>query len=209
MNNELKHYRNPIPLTIFWLATYLAIVTIVGTAFWFAADQVQSHTLPTGNVTLTTDYSKYVVGETVGFTIKNNYNSSIHMENSCPDEPLTVYKLVDNKWVRQHAQASPKDCPAESREVSVAAGQSVSGSFKAWPKLFSTPGKYRVVAFVEYYNSLPYKDIEIIDKPAPVNNSPAAVTDTNPSTTDATKNSDETNTTDSNNHEIEEELEDD
>lgn len=179
MNNELKHYRKPIVLTIFWLAFYTALTTVVVSAFYVAADNITTHTLPTGSVSMTTDYSKYVVGETINFTVKNNYNSSIFIENDCPNEPLAIYKLIDNNWVRQHDNASVKDCPDESRKVSVAAGQSISGNFKSWPRLFSTAGKYRIVAFVEYYNSLPYQDIEIIEKTVaapqsqPVVNQPA------------------------------------
>jgi hypothetical protein len=193
MKNSMIHRKNPILRTVFSLAIFAALASTVGTVFYFATDQINSRSLPIGQIILTTNYSQYVVGETVEYTIENNYNSSVYIENSCPNEPLAVYKLIDNQWIRQHSLTSEQYCPAESRQISIAAGQSMTGSFKAWPKLFSTTGKYRIVASVEYYNLLQYKDIEIISKTT-------ANISTSSSTTETTKTSDETSTVNSINY---------
>jgi hypothetical protein len=126
------------------------------------------------------------VGETISFTITNNYNSPLYVLNNCPNEPLAVYRLQDSSWVRQHDTASLEECPTEDRQVSVAANAVTSGDFSAWHNLFSQPGKYRVVAYVEYYNALPYQEFEVIAKPlAKTVSSPttAPSTSTQPQTT--------------------------
>lgn len=70
-------------------------------------------------------------------------------------------KIKDN-WVRQNDEASLKECPTKQRQVTIKAGETTTGTFAPWHNLFKKPGKYRIVAFVEYYNSLPYQDIEVI-----------------------------------------------
>ncbi|MEI7917934.1 MAG: hypothetical protein WCH58_00970 [Candidatus Saccharibacteria bacterium] len=163
MNNELDHLKHPFKLSLFWVVVYVLIAGFIIGGANIAANQIRTHTLPTGDVTLTIPYSKYVVGESVNFTIKNNYNSSISILNNCPAEPLAVYRQAsDGSWIRQHDYASYGACSTEQRQVSVAAGQSVSGNFDPWPNLFVNPGKYRVVAFVEYYNALPYQEFEVV-----------------------------------------------
>ena len=50
-----------------------------------------------------------------------------------------------------------------------------SASFANWPRLFDKAGKYRIVAYVQYYNLVPYSDIEIIEKPtAPAASAPTS-----------------------------------
>ena len=82
MNNELDHLKHPFKLSLFWVVVYILIAGFIIGGANIAANQVRTHTLPTGDVTLTISYSKYVVGESVTFTIKNNYNSSISILNN-------------------------------------------------------------------------------------------------------------------------------
>ncbi len=178
MNNELDHSKHPIKLSIFWAIVYTFIATSILFGMSIVADQYRTHIIPTGSVALTIPYSKYTVGEKINFTIKNNYNSSIYIINNCPSEPLAVYKQIDGKWVLQHDQASTYECPTEQRQIDIKAGETMNGSFAPWPNLFSQPGKYRIVAFVEYYNALPYQDIEVVQVTAKVPSAPT----TNPTT---------------------------
>lgn len=161
MNNELNNMRRPIRLRIIWVAVYFVTIALFITFVGVSVTQIRTHILPTGSVKLKVPYSKYLVGEIVSFTIKNNYNSSIYITNKCPDEPLAVYRQENGKWVRQHDQASLESCINEKRQVNVVAGGIVNGNFAPWHNLFNRPGKYRIVAFVEHYNLLPYQDIEI------------------------------------------------
>lgn len=163
---ELGNAQHPLRIRIFWAAVYLSIVVGFVFGMYAAATRIKTHTLPVGQVQLTIPYSKYLVGETVSFTLTNNYNSPIYIINNCPSEPLEVYRQEGGKWVRQHDQAAISDCHIEQRQVIVPANGIVNGTFAPWHNLFSTPGKYRVVAFVEYYNALPYQELEIIAQPA-------------------------------------------
>jgi len=162
MNNELENIRHPYKMKLFWAAIYILLFAGVISVAVQAADQIKTHTLPTGKAQLIIPYSKYLVGEKIHYTIKNDYNSTIYVTNSCPDEPLAVYRQENNKWVRIHDKASLRDCPDEQRQVSVDAGKSVSGSFAGWHNLFIKPGKYRVVAVIEHYDLLPYQEFEVI-----------------------------------------------
>lgn len=181
MNSELNQVRHPYRIYFFWGLVYSLIIAVVVLLLFWAAGRIRTHTLPEGSISLKIPYSKYLVGEPITFTLKNNYNSSIYVVNNCPSEPLEVYKLENEEWVRQHDRVSIKQCDDDSRQISVPAKGVVNGSFAAWKNLFSTPGKYRIVAYVEYYNQLPYQDIEIIEKPSVQPTSNAANANSNSS----------------------------
>lgn len=175
MKSELLYVRNPKRVRIFWAVFYSLLAALFVLGLYMAAGRIRTHTLPTGNIQLTIPYSKYLVGETVSFSIKNNYNSPAYLVNRCPEEPLEVYRQDGGQWIRQHDKAALSDCPDEERQVSVPANGIINGSFEPWHQLFSQPGKYRIVAYVEYYNALPYQEIEIIaPPPAVVNNTSSA-----------------------------------
>ncbi len=187
INNELDHIYHSSRLSLFWVLVYSTIIILIFSGAGMAATKIRTHTLPTGKITLTIPYSKYVVGESISFTIKNEYNSSVYVFNNCPAEPLAVYRQVDGLWVRQHEQASISECSGEDRQVSVAAGAIVDSNFDLWQNLFIQPGKYRIVAFVEYYNALPYQEFEVVAASTatiqqqvvvPIVNTPAKTTQT-------------------------------
>lgn len=167
MNREIKYAQNPNRTRLAWAIVYglLAVVVLIG--IFKLASHIRTHTLPVGQIELSVPYSKYLVGEAVTFTIKNNYNSPVYISNQCPSEPLNVYRQESGKWVRIHDLASSKDCSIEDRQVKIPANGSVSGNFAPWRHLFDQPGKYRIVAYVEYYNALPYQDFEVITPPPP------------------------------------------
>ncbi len=168
MNSELNYVKNKKFSRLAWLAFYTLVAIALIIVAVVISGEFKTRSIPIGDISLSVPYSKYVVGEDITFTVKNGYNSPIYVTNTCPGEPLNVYKWVDNKWSRIHDKASLKDCPDQTRNIEVAANSSVSGDFKAWPNLFNSPGKYRVVAYVEYYDALPYRDFEVIAKPVPV-----------------------------------------
>ncbi|MEI7683345.1 MAG: hypothetical protein WCJ24_03560, partial [Candidatus Saccharibacteria bacterium] len=167
MISDLRNMQHPMRLRILWVLVYLTIAGLVFSGVYAAADRVKTHTLPVGQVQLAIPYSKYLVNEAVSFTITNKYNSPVYVLNNCPGEPLAVYRQEGGKWVRVHDQASVSDCPLEKRQVSVPANGVVNGTFAPWHNLFTKPGKYRVVAFVEFYNALPYQEFEVISAPPP------------------------------------------
>ncbi|MEP7204581.1 MAG: hypothetical protein ABI716_00110 [Candidatus Saccharibacteria bacterium] len=167
MRGELNYAHSKTRSRLAWAVFYIVSLLIVIGGLYAVAFRIQTHSLPVGQVELSIPYSKYLVGEPITFTVKNNFNSPVYVLNKCPVEPLNVYRLENNRWLRIHDQAFKDDCPIESRQVTIPANSSVDGNFADWPNLFKTPGKYRVVAYVEYYNALPYQEFEVITKPVP------------------------------------------
>ena len=167
MRGELRYVYSKVFSRIFWIIFWFVLLVLIVYGLYQAASTIQMRKLPTGQIQLVVPYSKYVIGETVTFTVKNNYNSSIYLTNSCPAEPLNVYRQENGTWVRIHDTASTNDCTDEHRQIEIAANGSASGSFGPWHHLFDVPGKYRIVAYVEYYDALPYQDFEVIAKYVP------------------------------------------
>lgn len=165
LKSELHHIRHPEKIRRFWIVFYCILIVGAGFVLYRAANTIRLHSLPTGTVQLHVPYSKYLVGETISFSIENRFNSAIYVTNDCPNEPLAVYKKEGEKWVRQHDKTSVDNCPSQERQITIPANSTVNGSFAPWKALFNKPGTYRVVAYVEYYNALPYQEFEIIDPP--------------------------------------------
>jgi hypothetical protein len=181
----------------------VAILILVLATFNYLGSRIHTRSIPSGSISLTTDYAKYLVGDTVSFTIQNNFNSTIYVNNNCPDEPLEIYKYQTNgTWTQVHDEKITSECKDSDRQIVIAPNDSVTGNFSRWPDLFKEPGRYRIVAYVEYYNELPYQDFEVIEKPAvpeiPVPESETVVLPT-PSTPDSTSTSSNTNTSTSEN----------
>lgn len=164
MRGELLYVHNPNRIRMYWGIFWVVLIAAFMIASYQVAAHVRTHSAPTGQLTLSVPYSKYVVGEEVAFSLTNSFNSTIFVSNECPSEPLMVYKQEGTKWVRIHDTVSQADCKNEARTIAVPSNGVVTGSFGKWKNLFAKPGKYRIVAYVEYYNALPYSDIEIIDK---------------------------------------------
>lgn len=166
MKGELLYVYDQRRWRIMWIIIYSLVLAGSVVGLYLFSNRIGTHSIPAGNVQLVIPYSKYLVDEPVTFTLYNRFNSTIYVMNQCPSEPLEVYRWTNNSWQRIHDRADLKDCIAENRQVRVPANGSASGTFAPWHHLFDRPGKYRVVAYVEYYNSLPYQDFEVIAKPA-------------------------------------------
>lgn len=166
-NQELRYVQHPWYSRIEWSIFYAIIIVGALSVVYMLADKIRTHSLPSGQVQLSTPYTTYLLGEPITFTVKNNFNSPIYALNHCPDEPLGVYRRDGTQWVRLHAQSS-SPCTDEERRVDIPAFSSQTASLAPWQSLFDSPGKYRLVVFIEYYNSLPYQDIQIIAKPKPI-----------------------------------------
>ena len=151
-----------------YISATITVLLLIAFLIWllnFLGSRIHSRSIPSGSITLSIQNSKYVVGDDVNFTIVNNYNSDIYINNTCPSEPLEVYKFNGTKWQQIHDVIDEKDCKDTDRQISIKSGQSVTGSFARWKNLFSTPGLYRVAAYVNYYSELPFQDFEIVERP--------------------------------------------
>lgn len=165
LKGELNHALHPRTTVYRWVTFYLLLLVVLYFAFSIFTSQYRTYRVPTGSVELTIPYVTYLVGEPITFTVKNGFESTIYIPNECPEEPLTVYKLVDKKWQRLHAVTSPSSCVLKDRQISVSPHGTQNGNYTSWPELFKDPGKYRVVAYIDYFNMAPYQDFEIIEKP--------------------------------------------
>jgi hypothetical protein len=180
---ELFHTLYPKRTKIDWTVFYIALIFVVFGLIYVAADHIKTHGVVTGNIVLSTPYSKYLLGENVSFSLTNKYNTAIYVTNQCPAEPVAVYYQESGKWVREHDTASIKDCPSENRQVSVPANSTVTVNLAPWHNLFTRVGHYRLVSVIDGYSTLPYIDFEIVSPPPVI----AAVT--NPTSSSATQNS--------------------
>lgn len=165
MKGELYHVQHPGHSRKRWALFYIILAAVLIAAFLLVAGRIRTYTVPAGAISLTVPYKTYLVGEPITFTVSNGYNSAIYITNKCPHEPLAVYRQEGEVWKRIHAETETKNCSDADRQVRVAPGGQQSGSYANWPSLFAQPGKYRIVAYVEYFNAAPYQDFEIISRP--------------------------------------------
>lgn len=165
IRSEQFHSQHPYRAYIGWALFYTAMLLSAVFLFLTFANSLHSYDAPVGGVKLKIPYSKYLVGETVTFSVTNNYNATINIVNNCPKEPLAVYRQVNDDWNRVHATSKVSSCSEKLRTITIEPGKTVSGSYKNWPALFKRPGKYRVAVFIEYFGSVAYQDLTIVKKP--------------------------------------------
>lgn len=168
MSKELDYTLHPRVTYMKWGLIYVLIFALLAVIFYLIVGRIHTYSIPVGSFQLSIPYAKYQVGDTVTFTLKNNFNNTVYVTDDCPSEPLAVYRLQDTTWVRIHDQAALTSCEGKDRQIAIPSGSVRSGSFADWTNLFATPGKYRVVAYVDYFDAMPYQDFEVIAKPAPV-----------------------------------------
>ena len=165
MKGELHHALHPRHTYMRWAIFYVIGVAVAASVFFVVTNRIRTYSIPSGALQLSVPYKKYLVGETISFTLRNNYNSPVYVEDECPAEPLIVYKQTGDDWVRIHDKATTASCIGKERRISIAPYSKQSGTFDAWPNLFKDPGTYRIVAHVDYFNAAPYEDFEVIAKP--------------------------------------------
>lgn len=181
MSKELDYTLHPKTTYLKWGVIYVLIFSVLAGIFMLIVGRIHTYSIPVGSFQLTVPYAKYQVGDTVTFTLKNNFNSTVYVTDDCPSEPLAVYRFDNSTWVRVHDDVSLINCETKDRQIAIAAGGERTGSFADWKNLFTTPGKYRVVAYVDYFDAMPYQDFEVVAAPAPVVSS-TTKTQTNSST---------------------------
>ncbi len=165
--SELGHVQDPWRSRLRWLGVFIVLLVCIVFASFVALDRVRTYSLPTGGVQLSMQYSQYLVGEPVSFTIKNGFNSPISIATSCPSEPVAVYRMAGKQWLRIHDTATATLCSEPSGTMQIPAAGISTVSLANWPHLFATPGTYRIALQVEYSNTLPYVDFSVINPPLP------------------------------------------
>lgn len=148
-----------------WCVFYFVLAAIALVFAYKAGQELVTHQVPVGKIQLSVSKKRYKLGEVVRFTVKNEFSSTIYISNSCPQEPLTVYKWDGKSWQRIHDTASAKSCSSQERRVTVPSNSSTDASYARWHHLFNSPGLYRIVAVIDNYKALPYADFEILRPP--------------------------------------------
>ncbi|HET8991491.1 MAG TPA: hypothetical protein VFN31_00465 [Candidatus Saccharimonadales bacterium] len=157
-----------------WLMFYLLLIALFIYSIYGQTKQVNTLNFPNGTLQLTTTKSKYTVGDTISYTLRNGFKQPITLLNNCPNEPLYVYTWSNNAWVRIHDTANVSACNNTPKQQTIAPGASYSQNFNNWPNLFNKPGIYRIVGFATNYQAIPYADFKVVPKPV----APKVVTQT-------------------------------
>ena len=157
--------RNKRKRFIGWILLYLILIALFFFAVYWQVKKVNTLNFANGIIQLTTSKTKYTVGDTIGYTIKNGLNQPIVLINRCPHSPLYVYTWTNNAWVRIHDTANQSVCASQPKQKTIGSGQSYTQTFANWPKLFSKPGIYRIVELATNYTALPYADFQVVAKP--------------------------------------------
>ena len=143
-----------------WALFYLFILLFFIFIIYKQASKVNTLELPSGQLQLLVSKSKYKVGQTVTFSIKNNFSKPIYLINKCPQEYLHVYQFTNGSWQRIHDKAI--SCPSKQQKIAIAPGGVLTKNYAEWPKLFAKPGIYRLVAYADNYSNLAYADFQVI-----------------------------------------------
>ncbi len=159
--------RNRHKRTFGWVFLYLVLIASFAATVYWQAKRVNTLEFANGIIQLTTSKTKYTVGDTISYTLKNGLDQPITLANNCPQEPLYVYAWTNNSWVRIHDIAAASKCAGEPKQQTIPAGGTYSQNFNDWPNLFNKPGIYRLVSLASNYTALPYTDFQVVAKPVP------------------------------------------
>lgn len=114
------------------------------------------------NATLTLAQQRYEEGEVVQFVLANNEGRALRLDNDCPGEPLSVYRLYGQEWRAVSTYSSTIACDTTQTAIVVEPGARMSMSYEHWSDLFSEPGTYRIVARFQGFDGELSSQIEVI-----------------------------------------------
>lgn len=143
--------------------SYALVAVIAGFVGYQTVHFSSAQSLPSNTVEVKMSKPSYQVGEVVRFTISNNLKGTVYITNNCPNEPLTVFRQQQGAWAQIHDTATNSDkCLNEPRTYPVASGTQLSATYIFWPKLFSSPGHYRITVPVEGFDSGPSAEFDVV-----------------------------------------------
>lgn len=117
--------------------------------------------LPDNALEIIFSKNQYVLGEEIFFGVLNKTNQTLRIENECPKEPLDIYRLEKDVWIRIKGQTKN---PCRSTEDIIIRPYELRGaSYLPWQgAIFSVPGKYKIELRVEGYGNKFAKEFEIM-----------------------------------------------
>jgi hypothetical protein len=157
--------RNKRKRLVGWIVFYLLLIGVFAFAVYWQTKRINTLDFASGTLQLATSKTKYTVGDTISYTLKNGLSEPITFTNTCPQEPLYIYSWTNNSWVRTHDMATASACAGEPNQRTIPGGGSYTQTFAKWPNLFNKPGIYRIVGLATNYTALPYADFQVIAQP--------------------------------------------
>ena len=79
-----------------WALLYLLLIAIFIFAVYWQIKRINTLGFASGVIQLTTSKTKYTVGDTISYTIKNGLSQPIVLINRCPHSPLYIYTWTNN-----------------------------------------------------------------------------------------------------------------
>jgi hypothetical protein len=147
----------------FFKVSYVVAAVLTGIVGYQTVHFSSAQSLPSNSVQLQTNKQSYDVGEVVRFTLINGLSGAISVTNNCPNEPLTVFRQQQGGWIQIHDTAVNTDkCQNEPRSYTIVSGGQVSATYIFWPKLFNSPGHYRITAPIEGFSNGPSAEFDVV-----------------------------------------------
>lgn len=158
------YYKNHNRRLIAWSLLYLILVVVFLIAFLTQIMKVNTLQIPSGYLQIVSQKTKYTVGDTVSFSLLNGYNTPIQLYNKCPKPWLHIYQFKNQVWNQISAIANITQCASEPQSLTIAPHKSITENYSLWPKLFNSPGIYRLVVFASNDPTLAYTDFQVVAK---------------------------------------------
>lgn len=160
---KFQRFRYLLPRNPLLVGSYLAVAVMAGYVGYSTMHTSSAAPVESSQVQLLLGKYQYQVGETPRFTIINNTSQAIVVANNCPNEPLKVERLTGKGWEAIHETfANREKCAHELRSYQILPKAQVSASYIYWPKLFITPGHYRITVPIEGAADGPAAELDVV-----------------------------------------------
>ncbi len=115
------------------------------------------------DIEITTQNSSYNLGDSIILNITNNLDTDITIENSCPEEPLDIYKYSNGEWNEITAKGVEID---NCSDIIVQSNTTYGINYGPWKNsIFSEKGDYKFVLslLIDGKEKTFYKEIEVTE----------------------------------------------
>lgn len=165
-NNSYKDYYkvNHRKRLINWIIFYSVLAVFFIFFIVKQIDKVNTLNFANGQLGIVMTKAQYIAGDTISFKILNGFNLPITLIDKCPKPWLHTYSYSNGVWNQISANTSASYCAKQPSQLTIKPKGSISENYNQWPKLFSTPGIYRIAILATNYPSLAYADFQVVAK---------------------------------------------
>ncbi len=157
--------RNHRKRLIGWVLFYSFLLFVFLVFFIKQISKVNTLQFATGQLQLTTSKIQYVSGDSINFTLTNNFNLPITLINKCPKPWLHVFNYNNGVWNQISSSTSASNCTSQASDLIINPHKSITENYDYWKSIFTNPGIYRIAILAENYPSISYADFQVIAKP--------------------------------------------